>query len=186
MRLNPMVVGLTSGSQHKTYNNYSEALNSAWDNCMVPLQRRFARALTRQLLPDLGGIKDKEFVQWNYETVPAMSEDQDAKAKRVALLFEKLLIKRAKACDMLNLECDPEDDLYFNEKTPGQLASQPQPPMLVPSANGTPGQDGAAVADEVPAALRNGKKELEAVGVEHNGNGHAEGDNHHTEHQEGE
>jgi HK97 family phage portal protein len=192
MRLNPMVVGLTSGSAHKTYANYGESLNAAWDNCMVPLQRRFAKALTRQLLPDLGGVKDRDFVEFDYSTVPAMADDEDAKAKRVALLFQAKVIKRGKACELLNLECPPEDDLYINEPLPGQEPIVPPPGMPGAPGNGrlpvpSPGRQGAngdgasAEEDGVPAAQA--AKMLEVVEVagaggvgtvEMNGNGRHE------------
>jgi HK97 family phage portal protein len=142
MKLSPMVVGLTSGAEHKTYANYGEALRAAWDNCMVPLQRTFAKALTRQLLiPDLGGIKGKEFVEFDYENVPAMAEDLNSKATRAALLFEKKVIKRGKACEMINEDCDPDDDVYYGEPSIGQ--EPVVPPALRPFAGGGNGQPGA-------------------------------------------
>jgi HK97 family phage portal protein len=144
MRISPMVVGLTSGSVHKTYANYGESLSAAWDNCMVPMQRRFAKALTKHLLPDLGGITGKEFVQWDYSAVPAMADDEDAKAKRVALLFEKKIIKRGKACDILNMECPPDDDVYFGEPSIGQ--EPVVPPALRPFAQGGNGNGDGQLA----------------------------------------
>jgi HK97 family phage portal protein len=161
MKLSPMVVGLTSGAEHKTYANYGEAIRAAWDNCMVPLQRTFAKALTRQLLiPDLGGIKGKEFVEFDYENVPAMAEDLNSKATRAALLFEKKVIKRGKACEMINEDCDPDDDVYFGEPSIGQ--EPVVSPALRPFAgggsgnsnsNGQPalGPDGLPIDPNAPA-----------------------------------
>lgn len=119
MKLSPMVLNLTSGAQAKTYANFETALKAAYLGCLVPLQKTFAKAITRQLLPDVGGISGKQFFEWNYDNVPALAEDMDKRASRAAQLFKEGVIKRGKACELVNIECPPDDDLYVFDVQPG-------------------------------------------------------------------
>ena len=74
LRLNPMVVGLTSGVAHKTYANYAEARRAAYEDCLVPMQRRLAAALDVQLLPELGR-PGREQCGWDYSRIQALRDE---------------------------------------------------------------------------------------------------------------
>jgi HK97 family phage portal protein len=91
----PMVAGLTSGAQTKTYANYGEALEAAYHNCIIPMQETFAAEIQLQLLVDFS--KDEaERVGWDRRKVQALQPDLmevwkrvvDAKAKGVLTIDE--------------------------------------------------------------------------------------------------
>lgn len=118
--INAMVANLTAGASVKTYANYDTANRSAYHSGLVPLQKTFARTMTRQLLwPDFGGAKGRDYFAWDYSDVPAMAEDQDALASRAALLFGAGVIRRGTACGWVGVPCDADEDVYVYD------ASQP-------------------------------------------------------------
>jgi HK97 family phage portal protein len=120
LKLSPMVLGLPSAKGFATFANYEQAIKAAYLGCLVPLQKTFAKAITRQLLPDLGGRPGRDYFEWSYENVPALAEDQDKRAARAGLLFEKGVIKRGKACELVGVVCPPEEDVYvFDAKAAG-------------------------------------------------------------------
>lgn len=101
----PMVLGLTSGAAHKTYANYEEARRAAYQDCIIPMQGRFARALQTQLLPELGNPL-RETVGWDYAHVKCLQEDQDKLAKRWVLIFGAGICKLGVAQSALGIEVD--------------------------------------------------------------------------------
>ncbi len=102
LRLPPQVLGLTSGEISKTYTNYAEARRAAYQDCLIPLQQRFAEILNQQLLTDLGD-PEHEHVHWDYSGVDALREIQDATARNAASLFKDGLISRDEARTMIGL-----------------------------------------------------------------------------------
>jgi HK97 family phage portal protein len=93
MKIPPMVVGLGVGDKQKTYSNLATAERMAYRNCLVPLQKCFARALNRQLLPDLGD-PSKEVLRWNYSNVEALQEEAMSVANRTVLLVKAGLMSK--------------------------------------------------------------------------------------------
>jgi HK97 family phage portal protein len=83
--LDPMVVGLSVGGEHRTYSNLQVAERMAYRNCLIPLQKRFARKISRDLLPELGGQPGDQ-ARWDYSTVEALQEEAMSVAKRVTVL----------------------------------------------------------------------------------------------------
>jgi HK97 family phage portal protein len=75
LRIPAMVVGLSVGEHQRTYANLAVARRSAYEDCLVPMQRRFAAALNRQLLPELGDAS-RERVSWDYSRVAALQDDR--------------------------------------------------------------------------------------------------------------
>lgn len=82
LRIPAMVVGLNVGHEQRTYSNYGEAREAAYEDCLIPIQGRFARTLRRALLPDLGD-PTRETPRWDYARVRCLQEDEDARWKRV-------------------------------------------------------------------------------------------------------
>jgi HK97 family phage portal protein len=80
MGLDPMVLGLPS--PQKTYSNYAEAREAAWENTLIPSQTRMDRQLTHQLLhPDFGPAPNRR-VGHNYAKVRALQPDLDKQYAR--------------------------------------------------------------------------------------------------------
>ena len=75
LRLPPMVVGLVVGNEQRTFSNYAQARRAAYEDCLAPIGRRFASALERQLLPELGDAA-RERVRWDYSRVIALQDDR--------------------------------------------------------------------------------------------------------------
>ncbi len=78
MGIHPMVLGLISGEQHKTYNNIAECLEDFWLRRIVPHKNRQAAELTTQYLPLWGLDTTKYRIAWDYSNVPALQENKDA------------------------------------------------------------------------------------------------------------
>ncbi len=125
--LSPMVVGLTSGAQHKTFANYKEAREAALESCIIPMQKLLAQELTQQLLvPDFDG-KGMRFA-WDYTDVAALQEDRDALYKRFSLAYQAGGITRAEFREKLGLPFTEQDAVYFVEPGGGEaLPPEPAP-----------------------------------------------------------
>jgi hypothetical protein len=123
------VVGLGAGLDRNTFNNYKEARQAAFENCIAPMQKLMADVLNRQLLPDFeggGGHEGVEtsphdggsrpFTSLNYKNVSVLQEDLNKKADRVTMLFEKDVLKRSEARAALDYKFDKStDDKYWSE-----------------------------------------------------------------------
>lgn len=73
--LDPMVVGLPS--ETKTFANYEEARQGAYDNLVLPLHRVIGRQLDRQVLPELVGSNPvNQRIGWDYQDVRELREDR--------------------------------------------------------------------------------------------------------------
>jgi HK97 family phage portal protein len=81
MGLDPMVVGLPSAS--KTYSNYREAREAAYENVIIPLQRALDETLTEQLMPEIRGAQPMDEFGRDYANVRALQEDVTAQYKRL-------------------------------------------------------------------------------------------------------
>ncbi len=80
--LSSMVVGISAGTEHKTYANYSEAERAAYRHGLKPLHGNMASALDLQLLADFGD-PETECVRWCYDEVDIMQEDDNDKWSRI-------------------------------------------------------------------------------------------------------
>lgn len=126
-----MLAGLTSGAQHKTYNNVSEARRSFYEDTLIPMQAGVAECLEHQILDDVGiGDAATQEVAFSYDRIMCLTEDQDKVWIRAATAYEKGGIRRSEYRDIIGLEWDKADEVYF---------IQPVVPEVDP---------GAATADE--------------------------------------
>jgi HK97 family phage portal protein len=81
LRIPALVVGVNVGDQTRTYANYSQARKAAYEDCLMPLGRRLARAAGSALLPELGDPR-RERVTWDYTEVAALRDDLTEVYKR--------------------------------------------------------------------------------------------------------
>ena len=79
--LDPMVLGLPSES--KTYNNYGDAMEAAYERHIIPLQYAIAEQLTWSLLPRLPGYREGQRFGRDYSRVRVLQEDMDSLYSRL-------------------------------------------------------------------------------------------------------
>jgi len=129
------VLNFGSGLERSTYANYEQAQECAWENFIVPSCRIFDDCLTKFLLvPDFAGGVSLQ-VGRDYSKVPALQEDEDAKAKRHIDLYSGGVIMRSEARAAMGFETTPEDEIYAPKGGLPVGAGLPPPPLagLVPS-----------------------------------------------------
>ncbi len=108
----PMVLGLPSES--KTYSNYREAIEAAYEGTLIPIKRIIGSALTRQVLrTDYQEAGDR--VGWDYSQVRALQDDQDKLFKRWGDIYKAGVVKRSMALAALKLPADASDDVYYTD-----------------------------------------------------------------------
>ena len=90
--------GLDNGGQH------AEARKQSYQDCLLPLCKRFGKTLTTQLLiPDFGA-DPKMQARFDFSAVNALQEDDNTKAERVSLLVASRLISRNEGRVMMGLK----------------------------------------------------------------------------------
>lgn len=117
MGLDPMVLGFKS--ENKTYSNYEQAVEAAYEGALLPMLNVWAIQMDRQILAiDFAGTKG-EFVEFDTSNVRALQEDENELAERIRADWSASLITRAEAKKMRGWTADPKrDDVYFNESGP--------------------------------------------------------------------
>lgn len=109
--LSPMAVGLPD--QNKTYSNLIEARDSAWEQCIAPMKRTFAAAMSRAWSAS----------RWRYgidlSSVRALGDDSQKVADTASRLYASGVIDRAEARRMVGEEERPEDVGFFATDLPG-------------------------------------------------------------------
>jgi HK97 family phage portal protein len=154
--VNAQVLGLSEGTPHNTYENQAAAVRGAYARGLVPMQRSFARTLTRSLLwPDFDGRPGMDYCEWCYDEVAALNEDANDVANRAVLLFKERVIKRGKACEMIGVEPpDPEYDVYLEQpaaESARAWAAVDDNPDTDPNAFGKPGGPPSQLKPKEPA-----------------------------------
>ncbi len=114
MGIDPMVLGFKS--ENKTYSNYQEANEAAFETAVVPMLKVLSIQLTRQVLRREYGAAGNVRVGWDLSEVPALQDDENELAERTSLLFSSNVITRAEAKRALKMDVDEKrDDVYMNE-----------------------------------------------------------------------
>lgn len=113
--LSPMAVGLPD--PNKTYSNLAEALDSAWENCVLPMKRACAETLTERL-GAIAGAPSARLVP-DASQVRALAEDETRQASRAARLYAAGVVDRATAQRLAGLEPSPgSEGVYANDLAP--------------------------------------------------------------------
>lgn len=144
--LNAMVLGLPSNS--RTYSNFPEAERQAQVNCLVPLQKRVAKALTHFLLPEFSA-RPGEFVTWDWSTVQALQENRNEAAKQGTILFGGNVATLNEARARAGLPADPRPE--FGEKYRFELVT-----AAAPTAQPADGSEPKALNGHAYALARRG------------------------------
>jgi HK97 family phage portal protein len=112
--LDPMVIGLPS--PNKTYSNYAEAIDAAYEAALLPLLALIENTLTYQGLPLIEDNRRVVRVRFDLSEVRALAEDEDRFAARVARLYTSGVIRRSEARLALGYEATlGEDDVYYDQ-----------------------------------------------------------------------
>jgi HK97 family phage portal protein len=148
------VVGFGSGMQStKVGATMRELRQSAWTECLTPMQTRMAETLTKSLLRDFQSQKPYR-MHFDMSEVSAFQEEKDALAARVERLVLAGILRVDRAQEMCGLEVDQKRAVYL-EPTASRPLDKAGKPIEVPKPNGTePNED-----EEIPpavAARRNG------------------------------
>lgn len=147
--LNAMVLSLTSGAAHKTHANYKEAREAAYEDCLIPFQRKFAMCLERFLLPNFGGPPATAglSVRFDYSKVRALQEDRNALYTRTLSAWKDRAIDRAETRAALGFEVREEDEGLYHGDDKAPLGA----PVWVSGPEGLPDNG----SEPEPAALPN-------------------------------
>jgi phage portal protein BeeE len=122
------VVGFGSGLQQtKVGATMRELRKEAWDSCITPMQNSMARQLTRQALPDFQSQMRRFRVRFDNSAFAASQEEEMDKARRVALLCEKGILRVDRGQKMLNLDVDPTRAIYLTDGASGGNAEVDEP-----------------------------------------------------------
>lgn len=94
LRVDPMVIGLGSGTENRTYANFQEAINDFWERRILPTKKRHSAILGAQLLPLFGLDASQYRISWDYRNVAPLQENEDAKYARYRDAFKAGVIDR--------------------------------------------------------------------------------------------
>lgn len=152
--VNAMIALLTSGAQHKTYNNIQESRKSLYEDTIYPIQSRTANKLKFHLLGDPGmGDPDTERVSWNNEGIPCLQEDQKPIWDRSVAAYKEGVAKRSEAREMVGLPFDESDELYVSDVAAAnaQAMADTQAEHDAASMEQQPGLQSSGAEEEDPA-----------------------------------
>jgi len=135
--IDPMVLGLGSGTQQKTYANLAEALTDFWERGVVPRHDRHASQLTAQYLPLWKLDIDKYRIRFDYAGVPALSENTDALYGRIGTAYKTGLLDLKQARAIIKLNGEDADEAKYEGVFYKPPSSAPLP--AEPGADSSPG-----------------------------------------------
>lgn len=106
-----VIVGLSAGLEHSTYNNMGEAREHLYEGTVIPTHNFFKEELWAQLLPEYGE-DDSLDIEWDYSKVRVLQEDRDKLYTRVINAWVNGLITRAMGKKELGYKTEETDDIY--------------------------------------------------------------------------
>lgn len=167
--LSAQVVGLSSGSEHKTYANYAESREAATESALVPAWKQIAQDLTLHLLPDYSR-DEQERVEFDLSKVRGLQEDQDKLWTRVDTAVTSGIITINEGRALLDFPPVDGGDVFLLKqgeavKSLKDAAEKPEPPAAPPGFDPQAPQPGQAPA---PSEATNGNGR-EPVGTGSNG-----------------
>lgn len=113
-----IIAQLGAGLDRATFANGAEFRQAAWEDCVIPLQDEWAAELTIKLLPLFEDYQEDYYVTYDRSQVRALADDETAKEKGAALLYEKGVISRAEALRRIGVEPLPGDENIFATDAP--------------------------------------------------------------------
>ena len=117
--LPPVVVGLGAGLDRSTFNNYEEARQAAWEDCIIPLQDHFADELNAKLLPLFADGDASLMLTYDRSGIRCLQDDESAKIADAVAAFKGGIIDRATAKAMMGQKPEEGDKgVYFATSAP--------------------------------------------------------------------
>lgn len=110
--ISPIVLNTTSGLEQSSYNNYSSARRSFYEDTMFPLWGRIDDAFTRHLLSEMADM-DKFSLAFDVRRVPALKDDVTEAWTRATDAFSAGRISMNTALRHSDLDVIPNGDVYF-------------------------------------------------------------------------
>ena len=133
--LPPQVVGLHVGRLSKTYANYAEAREAAWEECVVPTQIIWGGQIGAKLLPQFGRDPMRERLAYDISNIRPLQPDKDKEHERVREDYKAGMIDRFTAKSLLGYATEPADKGTYAEKKPDMPGDGEKKPVA--SGNGT-------------------------------------------------
>lgn len=115
----PQIVAAKVGLQYSTYANQKEARRSFWTETLVPIYRRLADGITRNIVAEVD--EELEF-RFDLESIPELQEDLSARVTRATALFAGGLASLNEARELSDLEEVKTD--YFWKPSTGSLVKR--------------------------------------------------------------
>jgi HK97 family phage portal protein len=153
------VVGFGSGLQStKVGATMRELMKAAWTTCIIPMQKSFAKRITKDLLPDFSGQPRMNRIVFDTSEVSAFQEDKDATVARAGQAVRDGFLRVDRAQEMCGFEVDPTQKVYLRP-TSSQAVDERGEPLELPAAvanrllsaaapNGTSNGNGSNPSDE--------------------------------------
>lgn len=111
MGIPAVVLELGSGQEHSIYNNVDQAMKRAYRSYVTPMLNHIEEELDIHLLRDFDGEDTERYLKHDLSGIQALQEDENAKAERLAMLYEKGVIMRSEARTPLGMgSSDPTDE----------------------------------------------------------------------------
>ena len=110
--ISPIVLNTTSGLEQSSYNNYSSARRSFYEDTMFPLWGRIDDAFTRHLLSEMADM-DRFSLAFDTSRVPALKDDVTEAWTRATEAFAAGRISMNQANKHSDLDTIPNGDVFF-------------------------------------------------------------------------
>lgn len=111
--VDPMVLGLPS--ENKTYSNFEEAVEAAYEGTVEPLLAVIFEALDQQCFRTDFLAGPDERLAWDTSEVPAKQEDQDKLVTRTVAAYKGDVVNKNEAREWLGYGEVPGGDMFFSE-----------------------------------------------------------------------
>jgi len=108
------VVGFIVSEMSKTYANYSESREAAWEESLLPNGGMILRQLGAALMPDMDGYDERDWLGMDISNIRPLQPDKDLLHKRVREDYKAGMIDRYTALTETGREPTSEDiGVYF-------------------------------------------------------------------------
>lgn len=108
------VVGFGAGLQQtKVGATMRENRQSAWHNCIIPMQNDIAEQASFQLVGDFHAAEDRFRVKFDRSMVSAFQEEETERAKRITLFVKEGMLRVDRAQELAGLEVDDSQAIYL-------------------------------------------------------------------------
>jgi len=119
----PLCVGLQVGLENSPWSNTTEAKRWFYQNTISAMWDQIARGLTRSFIAP----EDQDRLRFSFDIseIQEMRDDIDARADRLRQLFDASILTRREVKEGLDIEANPEDDVF---KVPLNMQVVPSDP----------------------------------------------------------